>query len=84
MRVKNKKARKFLNSLSLFFLRRWVVFPSIPVDNKVLFFKRDRHDFGFLSNFYICSLEIDGEIWPHVEAYYQAQKSGNPEYHKEI
>ena len=56
----------------------------LPHDKRILFFGRDRRDFGFLSNFYPCVLRIDGCDWPNVEAYYQSQKSLNPEYHDEV
>jgi len=84
MRLKSKRLRELFNLLSSFLFRRWIAFPAIPIDNRIQFFKRDRQDFGFLSNFYPCKLRIAGQSWPHVEAYYQAQKSENPEYHKEI
>lgn len=55
-----------------------------PADNQVLFFNRDRTDFGFLSNFHPCCLHINGRDWPHVEAYHQSQPCTNPAYHAEI
>jgi ribA/ribD-fused uncharacterized protein len=57
---------------------------SPPADGRILFYRRDRSAFGFLSNFHECSLQIGGFVWPHVEAYYQAQKSHNPAYTAEI
>jgi hypothetical protein len=29
-----------------------IEFPAIPEDNRILFFRRDRVEFGFLSHFY--------------------------------
>ena len=62
----------------------WIAYPPIPRDGRVMFFKRDRQDFGFLSNFYPCEVLIDGRVWPHTEAYYQSRKSENPDYHERI
>ena len=56
----------------------------VPADNQILFYKRDRADFGFLSNFHVSPVVINGVCWPHTEAYYQAQKSLNSDYHREI
>lgn len=36
-------------------------------------------EYGFLSNFYAASMEIDGISWATVEHYYQAQKFFDPE-----
>ncbi len=52
----------------------------IPRDSRILYFKRDRELFGFLSHFYPSPIELDGETWPTVEHYYQAQKSFAPAY----
>lgn len=52
----------------------------IPPDNRVLYFGRDRTSFFFLSHFYPNPMLLDGEVWPTVEHYYQAQKSDDPEY----
>lgn len=84
MRLRNRRIRTVLNASRSFFGRPWIAFPVIPADNRVLFFDRDRNDFGFLSNFYPCILQLDGRDWPHVEAYYQGQKSVNPAYHDHI
>ena len=35
-------------------------------------------EYGFLSNFYLAPVEIDGCIWPTAEHYYQAQKFPEP------
>ncbi len=56
----------------------------IPDDNRILFFKRNREHFGFLSNFAEAPFELDGQIWPTVEHYYQAQKSNNDQYREAI
>ena len=50
---------------------------DIPPDNKILFFERDRDEFGFLSNFNASNFHLDGRTWPTSEHYYQAQKSTN-------
>lgn len=52
----------------------------IPPDNRVLYFGRDRAGFRFLSHFHSAPILLDGESWPTVEHYYQAQKSHQPEY----
>lgn len=48
---------------------------EIPADNRILFYKRDRENFGFLSHFHPGTIVVDGENWPTVEHFYQAQKS---------
>ena len=52
----------------------------VPPDNRVLYFGRDRARFRFLSHFYPSPIVLEGEAWPTVEHYYQAQKSDDPEY----
>jgi ribA/ribD-fused uncharacterized protein len=56
----------------------------LPADGRILFYHRDREAFGFLSNFYPASIELDGETWPTVEHYYQAQKSTDGDYRQAI
>lgn len=84
MKIKPRFIRQGVNRVCGWFGVAHVAFPSIPPDNSVLFFSRDRADFPFLSNFYPCSVELDGTLWPNTEAYYQAQKSDNPEYRARI
>lgn len=57
---------------------------TLPEDYRVLFYSRDRPAFGFLSNFHPAVIQLDGETWPTVEHYYQAQKSSNPAYRQAI
>lgn len=56
----------------------------IPDDRRVLFFKRDRGTFFFLSHFYPSPIVIEGERWPTVEHFFQAQKSLDPEFRSAI
>lgn len=56
----------------------------IPGDNRILFFKRDRAVFGFLSNYHDTAITIEGEVWQSTEFYYQAQKSHDPDYRTAI
>ena len=56
----------------------------VPVDNKIMYFHRDRPDFGFLSHFHPSPVELDGESWATVEHYYQAQKSVDLRYRQAI
>lgn len=56
----------------------------IPPDNRILYFGRDRADFRFLSHFHPSPIVLDGEAWPTVEHYYQAQKSDVPAYQDAI
>lgn len=58
--------------------------PTLPTDGRILFYRRDRQAFGFLSNFHPSPITIDGETWPTVEHYYQAQKSLDPEYRRAV
>jgi ribA/ribD-fused uncharacterized protein len=57
---------------------------AIPFDNKILYFARDRAAFGFLSHFHPSPISLDGEVWPTVEHYYQAQKSFDLSYRAAI
>ncbi|MFJ7440876.1 NADAR family protein [Methylorubrum thiocyanatum] len=61
-----------------------MIFPPLPGDGRVLFFIRDQHEFGFLSHFHPAEIELDGETWPTVEHWYQAQKSSDPRYREAI
>ncbi|MBV8888843.1 MAG: NADAR family protein [Alphaproteobacteria bacterium] len=56
----------------------------IPDDNCILYFGRDRDAFRFLSHFWPAPITLDGESWPTVEHYYQAQKSDNHGYRQAI
>lgn len=58
--------------------------PRFPVDGRIQYFGRDREAFGFLSHFHPVEIELDGERWPTVEHFYQAQKSADPEYRQAI
>jgi ribA/ribD-fused uncharacterized protein len=57
---------------------------TIPADNRILYFERDRGLFGFLSHFHPSPILLDGEAWPTVEHYYQAQKCPDPAYRQAI
>ena len=57
---------------------------DIPPDRRILYFARDRDTYRFLSHFWPAPIAIDGEIWPTVEHYYQAQKSADPGYRDAI
>lgn len=82
--IRSHKLRNLLNRGCDLFGATWIAYPAVPADDRILFFWRDRLAFGFLSNFYPCRIEIDGRTWPHTEAYYQSQKSLNPEFHDRI
>jgi len=56
----------------------------IPADHRILYFARDRGMFGFLSHFHPAPILLEGEVWPTVEHYYQAQKSFHPAYRQAI
>ena len=56
----------------------------LPADGRILFYRRDREVFGFLSNFHPAPIELDGETWPTVEHFYQTQKSPDPVYRQAI
>jgi len=55
-----------------------------PLDNRILYYGRDRDAFRFLSHFYASPIELDGETWATVEHFYQAQKSFDPRYRDAI
>jgi ribA/ribD-fused uncharacterized protein len=56
----------------------------IPPDNRILYFRRDREQFEFLSHFHPAPILIDGITWPTVEHFYQAQKSTDAAYREAI
>ena len=58
--------------------------PPIAADGRILFFRRDRPAFGFLSHFHASPILLDGERWPTVEHYYQFHKSLDPQYRQAI
>ena len=58
--------------------------PPVPDDNRVLFFRRDRDAFGFLSHFHPAPVVLDEVLWPTVEHYYQFQKSFDPLYRSAV
>jgi len=57
---------------------------SVPDDNQILYYSRDRETFGFLSHFHPSPIMIDAEAWPTVEHFYQAQKSPSVAYRNAI
>ena len=61
-----------------------MIFPQLPADGRILFHCRDRLAFGFLSHFHPAPIRLDGDMWPTVEHYYQAQKSFDPGYRAAI
>jgi N-glycosidase YbiA len=58
--------------------------PPIPSDNRILYFQRDREQFLFFSHFHPSPIVLDGETWPTVEHYFQAQRSDDPAYRQAI
>ena len=56
----------------------------LPSDGKIMFYKRDRAEFGFLSNFFISPVFLDGSAWAHTEVYYQSQKSLSQSYRRKL
>jgi N-glycosidase YbiA len=58
--------------------------PPKPPDNRILYFGRDCQELCFLSHFYPSPIEIDGETWPTVEHFYEAQKSVQHPYQQAI
>jgi ribA/ribD-fused uncharacterized protein len=53
-------------------------------DNRILFYGRDREQYGFMSNFHMAPFELDGQRWPSVEHYYMAMKSERDDYRQQI
>jgi len=47
---------------------------------KILFYRKSEVPYGVFSNFSLHPIELDGQTWPTVEHYYQAQKfAGMPD-----
>ena len=49
-----------------------------------IYFYTTTDDFGFFSNFSRHGFELDGEYWPTVEHYFQAQKFAGTRYEAQI
>lgn len=49
-----------------------------------LLFYNEWEPYGELCNYYVRDMVINGEVWPAVEHYYQAQKTLDPQYQKRI
>lgn len=62
--------------------KEWLV--SETEDNRILFYNRDREQYGFLSNFHPSPFVLDGQQWPDVEHYYVAMKSTDPQYQQQV
>jgi ribA/ribD-fused uncharacterized protein len=45
----------------------------------IKFYRSNERPFGIFSNLYRCSVEFEGETFPHAEAAYQAGKARKPE-----
>ena len=56
----------------------------VPDDNRILYYRRDRKLYRFMSHFYTSPIDVDGERWVTVEHYYQAQKSHDDANRKAI
>lgn len=56
----------------------------VPDDNRILYYRRDRTMFRFLSHFYPSPVDIDCERWATVEHFYQGQKSFDENYRNAI
>ncbi len=78
--LRHSNFRDILNRGFRIVLGTELLFPPLPTDNRILFFERDRADFGFLSNFYPSHLVLDGRDWTTVEHFYQASKSQDEDY----
>jgi hypothetical protein len=50
-----------------------MMFPQIPFDKRILYFGRDRMQFG--SHFHPAPVELDGVVWPSAEHFYQARRN---------
>lgn len=48
------------------------------------FYRTDELPYGVFSNFAAFPFELDGQIWPIVEHYYQAQKVDDAKYRERI
>lgn len=60
--------------------RKWLVLEN----EQILFYNRDKDQYGFLSNFYPAPFMLDGKQWNTVEHYYMAMKSDSEEYQDKI
>lgn len=51
---------------------------------RVIHFYRTGDEYGAFSNFSPYSIELDGQIWPTSEHYFQAQKFDDADYREKI
>ncbi len=51
---------------------------------KTITFYHEYEAFGWLSNYHVCDIELDGRSWKSTEHYYQAQKAIDEEMKEAI
>jgi ribA/ribD-fused uncharacterized protein len=83
-RIRQRWLRNGLNRTLGMLGRGPLFFPVIPADRRILFYRRDRANYAFLSNFYFAPITIGGRTWAGVEWFYQASKSHDESYRQEI
>ena len=49
-----------------------------------IYFYNENEEYGFLSNYYVCPIFIDGKMYKSNEHYYQSQKSLDPDFAEKI
>jgi len=81
MYIHNTMVRRIINWIGKVIGKYPLVYAPIPSDSNIMFSRRDRDNFGFLSNFYPSKIQINEAVWPDVEHYYQSEKSTDAEYH---
>lgn len=47
-------------------------------------FYYEYEDYGYLSNYWLCDISLDGKVWPSTEHYYQANKSLDEVYKEKV
>lgn len=61
-----------------------VIEPMTNDTQTTIRFYRTADEYGSFSNFAAYPIELDGQIWPTSEHYFQAQKFDDPEYREKI
>ena len=51
---------------------------------ETIYFYNENEEYGYLSNYYVCPIYVDGKYYKSNEHYYQSQKSLDPDFAEKI